>query len=67
MIDGIRIFHEQDADVRKKFYTHDLKEKFQYYSNGTLFSGQAANWRDTFSFTVAPGPFKPEVLPPICR
>jgi hypothetical protein len=33
MIDGIRIFHEQDADVRKKFYTHDLKEKFQYYSN----------------------------------
>ncbi|GAU18222.1 hypothetical protein TSUD_175630 [Trifolium subterraneum] len=67
MIDGTRRFHEQDADVRKEFYTRDLKERFKYYSNGALFSGQAANWRDTFSFVVAPGTFKPEVLPPICR
>ncbi|GAU18225.1 hypothetical protein TSUD_175660 [Trifolium subterraneum] len=67
MIDGIRMFHEQDADVRKEFYTRDLKKKVMYYSNGTLFSGQAANWRDTFGLTVAPDGFKPEELPPICR
>ncbi|XP_045793016.1 1-aminocyclopropane-1-carboxylate oxidase homolog 1-like isoform X2 [Trifolium pratense] len=67
MIDGIRMFHEQDADVRKEFYTRDLQKKVMYYSNGTLFSGQAANWRDTFGFRVAPDPFKPEELPPICR
>ncbi|KAI5430128.1 hypothetical protein KIW84_034631 [Lathyrus oleraceus] len=43
MIDGIRRFHEQHADVRKEFYTRDLKKKVTYFSNGTLFSGQAAN------------------------
>ncbi|CAK8536694.1 unnamed protein product [Lathyrus sativus] len=67
MIDAIRRFHEQDADVRKKFYTRDLKKKVVYFSNGTLFSGQAANWRDTFGFAVAPESFKPEDIPPICR
>ncbi|KAL5100207.1 hypothetical protein RYX36_004534 [Vicia faba] len=67
MIDGIRRFHEQDADVRKEFYTRDKKKKVAYVSNGTLFSGQAANWRDTFGFVVAPDPFKPEDIPPICR
>ncbi|KAK2414116.1 1-aminocyclopropane-1-carboxylate oxidase protein [Trifolium repens] len=67
MIDGIRKFHEQDADVRKEFYTRDLKKKVIYVSNLTLFSGQAANWRDTFGFAVAPHPFKPEEIPLICR
>jgi hypothetical protein len=67
MIDGIRRFHEQDVDVRKEFYIRDLKKKVTYYSNGTLYSGQAANWRDSFAFVVAPDPFEPNELPPICR
>ncbi|CAK8536696.1 unnamed protein product [Lathyrus sativus] len=67
MIDGIRRFHEQEADVRKEFYTRDTKKKVAYLSNRTLFSGQAANWRDTFGFAVAPESFKSENLPPICR
>ncbi|WJX76198.1 hypothetical protein P8452_59641 [Trifolium repens] len=67
MIDGIRSFHEQDADVRKEFYTRDLKKKVMYYSNVHLFSGKAANWRDTFGFAVSPHPFQPDEVPPICR
>ncbi|CAI8612231.1 unnamed protein product [Vicia faba] len=67
MIDGIRRFHEQDAAVRKEFYTRDRKKKVTYFSNGTLFSGQPANWRDTFGFAVAPLPFEPEEIPQICR
>ncbi|KAK2414114.1 1-aminocyclopropane-1-carboxylate oxidase protein [Trifolium repens] len=67
MIDGIRRFHEQDVDVRKEFYTRDLEKKVRYHSNGTLYSGQAANWRDSFAFVVAPDPFEPNELPPICR
>ncbi|XP_004491714.1 1-aminocyclopropane-1-carboxylate oxidase homolog 1-like [Cicer arietinum] len=67
MIDGIRRFHEQDVNVRKEFYTRDLKKKVMYYSNVTLFSGQAANWRDTFGFAVSPDPFKPGDVPTICR
>ncbi|XP_045821757.1 1-aminocyclopropane-1-carboxylate oxidase homolog 1-like [Trifolium pratense] len=65
MIDGVRRFHEQDANVRKEFCTrrhHDSKERFKYYSNAQVFA-----WRDTFSFRVAPaGTFEPKVLPPIC-
>ena len=67
MIHGIRSFHEQDGDVRKEFYTRDLKKKVMYFSNGTLFSGQAVNWRDTLGFSVAPRPIKPNELPSICR
>ncbi|CAJ2677816.1 unnamed protein product [Trifolium pratense] len=66
MIDGVRRFHEQDANVRKEFCTrrhHDSMERFKYYSNAQVFA-----WRDTFSFRVAPaGTFEPKVLPPICR
>ncbi|XP_057431741.1 1-aminocyclopropane-1-carboxylate oxidase homolog 1-like [Lotus japonicus] len=67
MIDGIRRFHEQDSEVRKEFYSRDLKKKAMYYSNISLFSGQAANWRDTFGFAVAPDPPKPDEIPLVCR
>ncbi|KEH22659.1 putative deacetoxyvindoline 4-hydroxylase [Medicago truncatula] len=67
MIHGIRNFHEQDVNVRKEFYTRDLREKVVYFSNTTLFTSQAADWRDTVGFVVAPDPFKPEEIPPICR
>ena len=67
MIDGISKFHEQDANVRKEFYTRDLNKKVMYYSNVLLFSGKPANWRDTFGFAIAPHPFKPDEVPPICR
>ena len=75
MIDGIRRFHEQEAEARKKFYTTDLKKKVLYYSNISLYNDgaanwrddQAANWRDTFGFAVAPHPPKPEEIPAVCR
>ncbi|XP_047174025.1 1-aminocyclopropane-1-carboxylate oxidase homolog 1-like [Vigna umbellata] len=67
MIDGIRRFHEQDAEVRKGFYCRDVKKKVLYYSNLSLYSDQYANWRDTFGFAVAPVPAKPEELPSVSR
>ncbi|KAK7338998.1 hypothetical protein VNO77_19634 [Canavalia gladiata] len=67
MIHGIRSFHEQDTEVRKEFYTRDLKKKVLYYSNVNLYSDKATNWRDTFGFAVAPNPPKPEEIPEICR
>ncbi|XP_027351700.1 1-aminocyclopropane-1-carboxylate oxidase homolog 1-like [Abrus precatorius] len=67
MIDGIRRFHEQDTELRKELYSRDLKKKVLYYSNIGLYSDQAANWRDTFGFAVAPDPPKPEEIPAICR
>ncbi|XP_057754528.1 1-aminocyclopropane-1-carboxylate oxidase homolog 12-like isoform X1 [Arachis stenosperma] len=68
MIDGIRLFHEQDAKVRKEFYCRDLvKKKVLYHSSVRANTNQAANWRDTLTMLVAPHPPKPEEIPEICR
>jgi len=67
MIDGIRRFHEQDADVRKQFYSRDLKNKILYYSNTSLYLDKFANWRDTVGCSMAPNPPKPEELPAVFR
>ncbi|KAK4261827.1 hypothetical protein QN277_004773 [Acacia crassicarpa] len=67
MINGIRRFHEQDSEVRSQFYSRGNKKKVDYFSNGTLFSNNPANWRDTLAFFVAPNPAKPEDIPGICR
>nr|POE68788.1 1-aminocyclopropane-1-carboxylate oxidase like 1 [Quercus suber] len=67
IINGIRRFHEQDAEVKKEFYTRVLNKKVIYNSNFDLFTAAAANWRDTFSCVLAPSPPEPEELPAICR
>ena len=67
MINGVCRFHEQDSETRKQFYTREKKKKFNYFSNGSLFSNNPANWRDTLGFLVAPNPAKPEDIPEILR
>ncbi|CAH8251384.1 unnamed protein product [Arabidopsis lyrata] len=67
MKDGVRDFHEQSPEVRKEFYSRDFSRRFLYSSNFDLFSSPAANWRDTFSCTMAPDTPKPQDLPEICR
>lgn len=66
MKDGIRGFHEQDSDVRKKFYTRDITKKVKYNSNFDLYSSPSANWRDTLSCFMSPDVPKTEDLPDIC-
>ncbi|WCJ23998.1 2-oxoglutarate (2OG) and Fe(II)-dependent oxygenase superfamily protein [Euphorbia peplus] len=67
MKEGVKRFHEQDSEIKKKLYTRDLTRKVQYNSNFDLYSSPAANWRDTFAFQSAPDPLSPEELPSICR
>ncbi|BAT84342.1 hypothetical protein LR48_Vigan03g130300 [Vigna angularis] len=67
MIDGIKRFHEQDPEVRKQFYSRDLKHKFLYYSNTSLYKDKFANWRDTVGCSMAPNPPTPEELPEVFR
>ncbi|KAK6145968.1 hypothetical protein DH2020_019837 [Rehmannia glutinosa] len=67
MLDGVRKFNEQETEIKKQYYTRDLEKKFKYNSNFDLFSSPAANWRDTFNFSVSPNPPLPEELPAICR
>ncbi|XP_061374537.1 1-aminocyclopropane-1-carboxylate oxidase homolog 1-like [Gastrolobium bilobum] len=67
MINGIRRFHEQDAEVRKQFYSRDYKKKVRYFCNGSLFRDKAADWRDTIAFFVSPNPPNSEEIPAVCR
>ncbi|XP_020205035.1 1-aminocyclopropane-1-carboxylate oxidase homolog 1 [Cajanus cajan] len=67
MIKGTVMFHEQDAKVRKEYYTRDMSRKVVYLSNFSLFQDPSADWRDSLGFFWAPGPPKDEDLPQVCR
>ncbi|CAN1180935.1 1-aminocyclopropane-1-carboxylate oxidase homolog 1 [Linum perenne] len=66
MKSGVRRFHEQDVEQRRKFYTRDFNAKIVYNSNSDLYTGPSTNWRDTVSFNMAPNPLKPDQLPTVC-
>ncbi|CAI0454549.1 unnamed protein product [Linum tenue] len=66
-IEGVKNFHEQDAQVKKGFYSRDFFNKtFTYHSNFDLYQSPAANWRDTIACVMAPRPPNPQQLPQIC-
>ncbi|CAL5392466.1 unnamed protein product [Camellia sinensis] len=67
MKQGVHRFHEQDSEVRKEWYTRDVKKAVVCNCNFDMFSAPAANWRDTFYCSMAPKPPNPEELPPPCR
>ncbi|CAF2309313.1 unnamed protein product [Brassica napus] len=47
MLQGIRAFHEQDSEAKKRFYTRDFSSDTYYASNFDLYTSQGASWRDT--------------------
>ncbi|KAA8548786.1 hypothetical protein F0562_000470 [Nyssa sinensis] len=68
MIDGISLFHEQDLEVKKQFYTRDLTRKAIFNSNFDLYHSRTANWRDTLSISLqASDNLDPNELPATCR
>lgn len=68
MLEGVRLFHEQDAEKKKKLYTRDRTQKVLYQSNYDLYTSRTANWRDTLTIdTSYSGHFDPKELPEICR
>ncbi|KAI3693056.1 hypothetical protein L6452_32884 [Arctium lappa] len=67
VLQGVRRFHDQDVEVKKRFYTRDPSRPVVYNSNFDLYSSPAANWRDTFISFMAPSPPPPKELPEVCR
>ncbi|XP_057423270.1 1-aminocyclopropane-1-carboxylate oxidase homolog 1-like [Lotus japonicus] len=67
MIKGTFRFHQQDANVRKEFYTRDPSRKVVYVSNYSLYHDSFATWRDSLGCLMAPHPPKAEELPDVCR
>ncbi|KAI3973033.1 hypothetical protein MKX01_019691 [Papaver californicum] len=67
MLEKVRMFHEQPAEVRASFYTRNKAVKSSYLSNFDLFQAPTTNWRDTYYCRMAPTPPKPEEIPTILR
>lgn len=67
MIDGVRRFHEQDSEVKKKMYSRDYTKKMNYNSNFDLYHSDATNWRDSLTCVMAPCQPHPNELPAVCR
>ncbi|PSS33789.1 1-aminocyclopropane-1-carboxylate oxidase [Actinidia chinensis var. chinensis] len=68
MIDGTRVFHEQDQEVKKGFYSRDRKRRVKYMCNYDLYQSLAANWRDTLNISMPVSDYlDPDELPIACR
>lgn len=68
MIDGVRMFHEQDVEAKKQYYSRDKSKIVRFNSNYDLYKSNAANWRDTLSVNaVFTGEVDPQELPPLCK
>lgn len=68
MLDGVRRFHEQDAELKKQFHSRDAMQKVKYASNVDLYRSRAANWRDSLTISLMGSPrLDPDDLPLICR
>ncbi|XP_047259845.1 deacetoxyvindoline 4-hydroxylase-like [Capsicum annuum] len=69
MVDGTRKLHEQDAELKKEYYSRDVMGKrVRYESNPLIYQTNTAQWRDTLNITrLTSGNIESEELPTICR
>lgn len=61
------MFHEQDPEVKKSYFSRDFTKTFNYHNSFERYSSSVGNWRDSFSCYMAPDPPNPEELPVACR
>ncbi|XAR57394.1 Deacetoxyvindoline 4-hydroxylase [Bertholletia excelsa] len=68
MICAVRMFHEQDHEAKKLFYTRDPAKNVSYSSNYDLHHSETANWRDSIVFRMfGSDDLDPEEIPVVCR
>ncbi|MED6216111.1 hypothetical protein PIB30_004597 [Stylosanthes scabra] len=67
MLDGMRRFHEQDAELKREFYSRDITKRVFYNTNFNFYTAKSVSWRDTLYCLVSPGSLDPHQLPSICR
>ncbi|CAN0855366.1 1-aminocyclopropane-1-carboxylate oxidase homolog 1 [Linum grandiflorum] len=66
MIAGVHRFFDQDVELKKPFFDHDVTKKVVYTSNFDLYTSPAANWRDSILFQMAPDPPLHDEMPSCC-
>ncbi|RZC44241.1 hypothetical protein C5167_037181 [Papaver somniferum] len=68
IIKGIKRFHEQDTEIKKKYFSNDPKTGCMFHSNFDLYVSKYANWRDSLKCNLlSPDPLDPQELPDTCR
>lgn len=68
MIHGVSMFHEQDPEVKKSWYTRDPTKRVRYGSNLDLYASKSANWRDTLNISMlVSDKLDPDEIPIACR
>lgn len=67
MIDAVRMFNEQDLELKKEFYTRDPKKNVKFNSNFDLYASQTADWRDSLTLSVFDFDPDPNEMPEVCR
>lgn len=68
MIHGVRMFHEQDPEVKKSWYTRDPTKRVRYGSNLDLYASKSANWRDNLNISMlVSDKLDPDEIPIACR
>lgn len=67
MLERVRMFHEQDEEIKRPFYSRDSSRTAVYHSNIDLYYSKAAIWKDTVTFRTVPPPPDPKEIPVICR
>ncbi|XP_051127962.1 1-aminocyclopropane-1-carboxylate oxidase homolog 1-like [Andrographis paniculata] len=66
VIRGARDFHELEIEAKTRFYSREHRDGLVYCSNPNLFTLPVAEWRDTFSCSMAPVAPAIEDLPAVC-
>ncbi|XP_040933197.1 1-aminocyclopropane-1-carboxylate oxidase homolog 1 isoform X3 [Gossypium hirsutum] len=67
MIEGIRLFNEQDLELKKELYSRDSAKKVKFHSNFDLYTSETVDWRDTLQLTFLDSDPDPSQMPSVCR
>ncbi|KAI8560987.1 hypothetical protein RHMOL_Rhmol04G0299800 [Rhododendron molle] len=69
MIDGIRMFHEEDPEVKRALYSQDRTKKVRFASNrGDLYKSKYLIWQDTLNINMLVSDhLDPDEIPKTCR
>ncbi|GMI70003.1 hypothetical protein like AT5G59540 [Hibiscus trionum] len=67
MMDGVRMFNEQDLELKKDIYSRDTTKKVRFDSNTDLYTSKTADWRDTLYLSSFRSDLDPNEIPEACR
>ncbi|XP_057959502.1 1-aminocyclopropane-1-carboxylate oxidase homolog 3-like [Malania oleifera] len=67
MLERVREFHHQPAEVKAEYYSRDRMRRVRFASNFDLYSSRFSNWRDSFGCVMGPDPLDPREVPVVCR